>query len=108
MYNFFAIRLEAFYQKYRLWIAAGFVLLVAAAAFLRFSQKPGESLQPPAVNADSLNFVNARDKFSDYSAEFVRISKISGGLADQMRDSVNIYYRRADSLKTVYDQSKAR
>ena len=94
-------------KNYRLWFIAAVVLIIASGALLRFQQKPIIN-QAPAVNVDSINFVNARARFNSYSAKFVRISTVSASMADSMRDSVNIYYRIADSLKTVYEQSKAR
>jgi hypothetical protein len=94
-------------KNYRLWIFAAVVLLIASGALLRFPQKTIIN-QAPAANVDSINFVIARARFNSYSAKFVRISTVSASMADSMRDSVNIYYRVADSLKTVYEQSKAR
>lgn len=94
-------------KNYRLWIVAAFVLLIASGSLLLSKQNPVAD-QSPGVNIDSINFVNARARFNSYSAKFVRISTVSASMADSMRDSVNIYYRVADSLKTVYEQNKAR
>lgn len=55
---------------------------------------------------DSLNFVAARAQFNAVGDEFNRLNKISSGLADGLRDSVNACYRRADSLKTVFEASR--
>ena len=86
-----------------------FAAIVAAslAVFGFVAHRKSAEIAPPLPHVvDSINFVVARSQFNAYSSRFVEVSKVSADLADRMRDSVNIYYRRADSLKTVFEQSR--
>ncbi len=105
-YNYYFTKLESFWQRRKWWILST-VAVIAVASF--FIPAPPDVVKPPSRHVtDSINFVNARARFNAYSTDFVRVNALSGGMADEMRDSVNIYYRIADSLKTVYEQSRPR
>lgn len=108
-YDFYFKKLEAFWQRRKWWIVSVSVAVIACgiASNIYLQNQAPANATPPTYIADSVNFVNARARFNSYSDKFVEINKLSGGMADQMRDSVNYYYRIADSLKTVFEQSKA-
>lgn len=105
MYTYWANKLEIFWQRRKWWVLAT-LCLIAAAGIIAPCFTPKAEMPPPQHIADSMNFVNARARFDAYSTKFIEVNKLSGGMADQMRDSVNIYYRLADSLKTVYEKSR--
>lgn len=107
MYTYWSNKLESFWQRRKWWIISALCLIAAAGVIAPRIVQNAET-QPPQYVTDSINFVNARARFDAYSTKFVEVNKLSGGMADQMRDSVNIYYRLADSLKTVYESSRPR
>lgn len=105
-FNYWYLKLEAFWQRRKWWILSALAIVAIASFFI--PAPPAAVMPKPKHVTDSLNFVNARDRFNAYSDKFVQVNALSGGMADGMRDSVNIYYRIADSLKTVYEQSRPR